>query len=151
MDLRKSLGREERYQENNLNITPVLNIFLILVPFMLLTAVFVRISVLEFSLPSADNKSQQSTQPEDAVVTLIAINDKGFDLKTQGMKFSFINKKQDDFDFATLVEKLREVKRLHAKSEEIIIAPQASIKYNTIIKVMDRCRENGFPVISISG
>lgn len=151
MDLKKALGRERTYQEDDLNITPVMNIFLILIPFLLLTAVFVRIAVLEFSLPSAQDSAQGARQAENAVVTVIAINEKGFDLKSQGMKFSFINKRQEHFDFQSLVDNLRKVKRRHQKSEDIVIAPHASIKYETIIKVMDRCRENGFPNISISG
>ncbi|MFQ5638550.1 MAG: biopolymer transporter ExbD [bacterium] len=148
MNLKHTLGRERGYQQDELNITPVMNIFLILIPFLLLTAVFVKISVVEFSLPSTKSESRNQT---NAVVTIIAIQEKGFDLKTQGIKFSFINKKKENFDFQALVEQLQKVKKMYAETQDIIIAPQASIKYNTIIKVMDRCRESGFPNISISG
>ncbi|MFQ5865065.1 MAG: ExbD/TolR family protein [bacterium] len=152
MNLKESLGRERRNQQEDLNITPVMNIFLILVPFLLLTAVFVRIAVIEFSLPSANKKSEiAGAKPGKAIVTILAINEKGFELKTHGVRFPIILKKQDNFDFQTLVARLKQVKQLHNDTEDIIIAPQASIKYDTIIKVMDRCRENGFPNISISG
>ncbi len=151
MNLKKTLGRDRGDEESELNITAVMNIFLILIPFLLLTAVFVRIAVLEFSLPSKQKSSTTEATPRDAVVTVIAINEKGFDLKTQGMKFSFINKKTENFDFQTLVQNLQKVKARHVETEDIIIAPHASTKYDTIIKVMDRCRENGFPNISISG
>lgn len=152
MNLKKALGRENRYEEDDLNITPVMNIFLILVPFLLLTAVFVKISILEFSLPSADKQSSQTQkQGENPVVTILAISDKGFELKTKGLKFPVIVKKEDNFDFQTLVTKLKKVKEKHHDTEDIILVPHVSIKYNTIIKVMDRCRENGFLNISISG
>lgn len=151
MNLKKALGRERRYQEDDLNITPVMNIFLILVPFLLLTAVFVRISILEFSLPTSETSSEAQSQERPPVVTILAITEDGFELKSRDAKIPLIVKKQDNFDFQMLVEKLQEVKQLHQQSEDIIIAPQASIKYDTIIKVMDRCRENGFPNISISG
>lgn len=151
MNLKKTLGRDRGDQESELNITAVMNIFLILIPFLLLTAVFVRIAVIEFSLPSNQKSSTTEAPQRDAVVTVIAINEKGFDLKTQGMKFSFINKKKENFDFQTLVQNLQKVKALHVETEDIIIAPHSATKYDTIIKVMDRCRENGFPNISISG
>lgn len=151
MNLKKTLGRDRGDQESELNITAVMNIFLILIPFLLLTAVFVRIAVIEFALPSNQKSSTTEAPPRDAVVTVIAINEKGFDLKTQGMKFSFINKKKENFDFQTLVQNLQKVKALHVETEDIIIAPHSATKYDTIIKVMDRCRENGFPNISISG
>lgn len=150
MNLKEALGRTQKNNEQDLNITPVMNIFLILVPFLLLTAVFVRISILEFSLPSTDEPSQ--TPLNNPIVTILAITDKGFELKTMGIQFPFIVKQEnDEFDFGTLVEKLNQVKKVYQETEDIIIAPQASIKYDTIIKVMDRCRENGFPNISISG
>jgi biopolymer transport protein ExbD len=151
MDLKKALGKDRKLQEDDLNITAVMNIFLILIPFLLLTAVFVKIAVLEFSLPSADSPTSEPAAEKKAVVTILAIHDTGFELKTQGMKFPLIVKKDENFDFQTLVERLQEVRQLHQDTEDIIIAPQASIKYETIIKVMDRCRENGFPNISISG
>ncbi|MFQ5707082.1 MAG: ExbD/TolR family protein [bacterium] len=152
MNLKKALKRHGRHAEDDVNITPVMNIFLILVPFMLLTAVFVKIAVLEFSLPSTEQQSRpMPADPKKVVVTFIGITEKGFELKTQGMKIPIIRKNKDNFDFRTLVAKLKEVKTLHKDSEDIIIAPQASIKYDVIIKVMDRCRENGFPNISISG
>ena len=151
MNLRKTLHRENRYEEDNLNITPVMNIFLILVPSLLLTAVFVKLSILEFSLPTSTQAGEAPKPQNNPVVTILAISEKGFELKTKGMKIPFIEKKKDNFDFQTLVEKLQKIKEMHVQTEDIILAPQVSIKYGTIIKVMDRCRENGFLNISISG
>lgn len=151
MNLKRKMGRERNLEAEDLNITPVMNIFLILVPFMLLTAVFVKISILEFSLPNSEEQATEQQSEEKPVVTILVITDAGFELKTKDLKIPIIAKKEDAFDFGTLVEKLTAVKQKHQKSEDIIIAPQAAIKYATIIKVMDRCRENGFPNISISG
>lgn len=155
MNLKETVRKHRRGGRgvsDDLNITPIMNIFLILVPFLLLTAVFVRIAVLEFSLPSTDPQAREATtEPKDVVVTILAINEDGFELKTEGMTIPFIEAREDTFDFQTLVARLREVKERHADTENIIIAPQASIKYDIIIKVMDRCRENGFSNISISG
>lgn len=150
MNLKKALNRENTYEEDNLNITPVMNIFLILVPFLLLTAVFVNIAILEFSLPSSDAQAREAAQKKNTVVTILTISESGFELRTKGIKFPAIQKGSDGFDYQALIQKLREVKAKHAETEDIIIAPESTIRYETIIKVMDRCRENGFPNISIS-
>ena len=49
MNLKQTMGRKLRGHagETDLNLTAVMNIFLILIPFLLLSAVFVKISVLE--------------------------------------------------------------------------------------------------------
>jgi len=150
MNLKRTMGREKNIDPDELNITPVMNIFLILVPFLMLTAVFVKISILEFSLPGADQAKSDSQVPLP-VVTILSITDKGFELKSKDFKIPLIEKEKEVFDFEALVEKLVEVKAKYQGSEDIIIAPQATIKYDIIIKVMDSCRENGFPNISISG
>ena len=150
MDLRRSLGRERGYQDDNLNITPIMNIFLILIPFLLLTAVFVRISILEFSLPTAE-QARKPAQQKRHVVTILKITESGFELKTEGDKaFTTIARRQEGFDYNGLVEQLSGVKDLHPETEDIILAPESRIKYETLIKVMDSCRENGFLNISIS-
>ena len=151
MNLKKTLGRENNFKEDDLNIMPVMNLFLILVPFMLLTAVFVKISILEFSLPTADTPASEiNKQENNPIVTIIAITENGFRLKTKGLQIPIIYKEGENFNYAVLVENLKKVKSMNQQAEDIIIAPQATIKYEIIIKVMDRCRENGFPNISIS-
>ena len=149
MDLKRAIGREQNLDSPDLNITPVMNVFLILVPFMLLTAVFVRISILEFSLPGTETAPKQTAA--NPVVTVLTITDQGFELKSKGLDFPGLARKDGQYDYDTLVDRLNRVKQAHRQTEDIIIAPQAAIKYDTIIKVMDRCRENGFPNISISG
>lgn len=150
MDLRKASGRERSKEPDDLNITPIMNIFLILVPFLLLTAVFVQISIHEFSLPTGETSEQQAEPEKKPVVTLLTITESGFQLKTQGKNFPDIPKDSNDYDYASLVAALDEVRSMHTGAEDIILAPASSIKYEIIIRVMDRCRENGFLNISIS-
>jgi len=150
MDLMRAIGRKHLKSEDDLNITPVMNIFLILVPFLLLTAVFVKISILEFSLPGTEAASS-GQQVQNPVLIILAIRQDGFELTAQGKALPRISKQDGAFDYDSLAEKLRRVKAQYRQSEDIILAPQAAIKYGTIIKVMDRCRENGFINISISG
>jgi len=151
MNLKKSLGRGQKLEADDLNITPVMNIFLILVPFLLLTAVFVRISIIEFSLPSSDTTTEANQDKTPPVVTILTIRDSGFELKSKDISNTPITKKNAQFDYQLLVEQLRKVKERYARTQDIIIVPDAQIKYDVIIQVMDRCRENGFPNISISG
>ncbi len=145
--------KEERKRDVELNVTPVLNVFLILIPFLLLTAVFVRIAILELALPSIGKKSQQAQteQPKQIVLNMLSIDEKGFQLKTTGMNFPRIPRRNGEYDFEALARQLKRVKQKYAESEDVIIAPASSVTYDIIVHVMDTCRENGFPNISISG
>lgn len=146
------MRRRER-QESDLDLTPVMNIFLILIPFLLLTAVFVKIAVLELSLPNLERAGAavQQQEKKSVVLNFLFIKETGFEVKSPELKFAPIAKTGSDYDWAALTAQLSQAKAKHPDSEDIIIAPANSIKYETIISVMDHCRESGFSNISISG
>ena len=62
MNLKQAIGKDKRQQEVDVNIIPVMNIFLLLIPFLLLTAAFVQLAVVELSLPSLNKEQGQQTQ-----------------------------------------------------------------------------------------
>ncbi len=66
MNLKNAIETRRRdRQESDLDLTPVMNIFLILIPFLLLTAVFVKIAVLELSLPNLERQGAVAQQQEE--------------------------------------------------------------------------------------
>ncbi len=153
MNLKKSIGREKRIKEVDINIIPVMNIFLLLIPFLLLTAAFVQLAIVELSLPTLNkNRTQQVQQkPKNLVLILLSVKEKGFQLKSYGFKFQPVDKINKKYNYAKMVEQLKQIKNKHPQAEDIIISPEAKVKYDIIIKVMDRCRETGFPNVSLSG
>ncbi|MDZ7373928.1 MAG: biopolymer transporter ExbD [candidate division KSB1 bacterium] len=154
MNLRAVRERKEaRRRDAEINVTPVLNVFLIIIPFLLLTAVFVRLAILELALPSLSRRGEgeQRVEARQIVLNLLTIDERGFQLKSSGLEFPPIPMKAANYDYETLAQQLRQVKARYAGSEDVIIAPSENIPYEIIVHVMDVCRENGFPNISISG
>jgi biopolymer transport protein ExbD len=153
MNLKKSIGRERRIRDVDVNIIPVMNIFLLLIPFLLLTAAFVRLAIVELSLkPLNKNRAEQIQQaPKNLVLIILAVKETGFQLKSPGFIFSPVNKINNQYNYDKISEQLKQIKTKHPHAEDILIAPQAEVKYDTIIKIMDRCREIGFPNVSLTG
>ena len=54
--------RNHRHEPADINITAFMNLMVILVPFLLITAVFSRITILELNLPAAGSTSEQQEQ-----------------------------------------------------------------------------------------
>ena len=152
MNLKKSV-RRNHVGNDDVNITPVMNLFLVLIPFLLLTAVFVRIAVLELSLPSLSQaKNSQATKPQKPVIViLLAITEKGFEMKAPGVNFAPIPRRKGQFQYKRLRRDLKALKKKYPDTEDITIQPDENVLYDSIIKVMDACRESGFPNIAISG
>lgn len=146
------MGRDRNQEDADVNIIPVMNIFLLLIPFLLLTAAFVKLAVLDISLPSLGKGGQtQQQQRENLVLIIVAVKDTGFQVKSPGYKFDPINKNGNRYDYQTLLTQLKELKSKHVAAEDIIISPTEKVKYDIIIKVMDHCRETGFPNVSLAG
>ncbi|MBN1558644.1 biopolymer transporter ExbD [candidate division KSB1 bacterium] len=155
MNLKQTINRQLRghARDAEVNLTAVMNVFLILIPFLLLTASFVRIAILELTLPSLDRAGQPTTvqKAESTVLNILLIRETELQLNSPGLKFDKIARLTDDYNWSELTAQLQRVKSKFPDSEDIIISPENTIRYETIIVIMDECREAGFPNISISG
>lgn len=156
MNLKAALG-SQRKPTGDLNLMPVMNLFLILVPFLLVTATFVELAVLDISLPEMQANSRQAQQQQQAperkpvVLNLLAIRENGIELKSPTFTFGLIPRQADGYDYNLLKSYLTQVKQKFPDAVDVVIAPEDNIRYQVVIDVMDRCREAGFPNVSISG
>jgi len=144
-----------RGEDEEVNLTAVMNIFLILIPFLLLTAVFAKIAVLEISLPAGSGgASSGSTPPEKSVLIILVLTKSGdMQIKSTSTEVQFetiYSKGLEEYDFDKLVDQLKRLKERLPWLETLVLQPEDEVKYEIIIKIMDRCRENGFPNISMA-
>jgi len=151
MNIKKALGRNKKVDED-VNIIPIMNIFLILIPFLLLFSAFIKLAILEISLPSLGKSGKpQQEQNKELVLIILAIKETGFQVKSPGFKFDPVNNNGNEYNYQVLAKQLKEIKDKHAAAEEIIISPEGKVKYDIIIKTMDQCRDRGFPNVSLAG
>lgn len=153
MNLRQKLSRNRQIKNNDVNIIGVMNVFLLIIPFLLMTAAFIRLAAVDLSLPSlGKGRSAMDETPKNLVLVILVVRETGFQLKSSlDIKFDPIEMNRNQYNYAKLVEQLRVIKERQPQAEDIIISPEARVKYDVIIKVMDRCRETGFANVSLSG
>ena len=122
-----------------LNITAFKNLMVILVPFLLITAVFSRLAVLELNLPGS---STEPAEPQDQTFQLeviiradkIEVGD-----RNQGLLGVYPNT-GDGYDYEALSSKLSELKRRYPAKTDASILLEQDIHYDTLVQVMDRVR-----------
>ncbi|MEW6382008.1 MAG: biopolymer transporter ExbD [bacterium] len=140
-----------------LYLTPVMNIFLNIIPLLLVTAVFIQTSVINLSLPSqtAGSAPAQSQVADGAnarkpkQLLILSIAARGFYL-ILGDKLLKIIPKGDNYDFDKLEAILRKVKEAFPEQESIVIESEDDIIYDHLIHTMDRCRACGLVDIVLS-
>jgi biopolymer transport protein ExbD len=119
-----------------------MNLFMVLIPFLLLTAVFVKTTVIEVHLPEESTKeaSPDALSPEE--ILTISLTSKGFIFSGLGKNISDIAMNPNDsFNFELLSIQLQALKDKHPKSEEVILLFNPNTSYALVVQMMDTTRE----------
>ena len=124
-------------QPMELDVTTFLNLMVVLVPFLLITAVFSRITIVELTLPSSSGGS--SAEPAAFRVEVI-VREEGLEISNGTSIIAAIPKVDDAYDFATLSEYIMSLKRDYADLESASVLLEKDIPYDYLIQVMDIVR-----------
>jgi len=137
--IRSRHGGRRNVETAELNITAFMNLMVILVPFLLITAVFSRLAILELNLPGS---SSEPVEPQDQTFQLevivradkIEVGD-----RNQGLLGIYPNS-GDGYDYEALSTKLSELKDRYPSKTDAAILLEQDIAYDTLVQVMDRVR-----------
>ena len=123
-----------------LNITAFMNLMVVLVPFLLMTAVFSHITILDLNLPPPDaaDQNKPKTPPYELRVTIrrnmLVLSDNRVGLIKR------IPTKGKKHDFARLKETLKQVKARLPEHTNITILAEQKTRYDDLISAMDSAR-----------
>ncbi len=122
-----------------LNITAFMNLMVILVPFLLITAVFSRLAILELNLPGS---STEPADPQELVFQLEVIVREGrIEVGDRNIgALGIYPNTADGYDYEALSAKLSEIKQSYPEKTEAAILLESNITYDTLVQVMDRVR-----------
>jgi biopolymer transport protein ExbD len=119
------------------DVTTFLNLMVVLIPFLLITAVFSRITIVELNLPSAAGGAA-STQDDFRVEVIV--REAGFEISNGTAIIASIPKEEDEYDLDTLSNFIIDLKRQYPKQEAASVLMEAFIPYDYLIRVMDVVR-----------
>jgi biopolymer transport protein ExbD len=138
--MQRLLIRRERKQ-SELLLVPMIDIFTVLVTFLLMTAVFSRIAVMQIDLPSsvAANPAEPKFRLE------VIVRENGFDLSDGKVAIATIPKVNGAYDLKALTEQVLSVKREHPTSEDASVLSERKVPYDGLIQAMDAIRSTELP------
>jgi biopolymer transport protein ExbD len=136
------MARRHHYRLRNkqpmeLEVTTFLNLMVVLVPFLLITAVFSRIAIVELTLPSSTGGSS-SEQPGFRVEVIV--RQEGLEISNGSAVIAAIQNVEGEYDFATLAEYMMSLKRDYPDIEAASVLLERDIPYDYLIRVMDIAR-----------
>jgi biopolymer transport protein ExbD len=137
------MTRRHHYRRRNkatpeLDITSFLNLMVVLVPFLLISAVFSRVTILELSVPTAAGGSA-IVKPNFTIE--VVVRNAGLELANGAQVVATLPKKDDDYDLEKLSEMLVRLKKDYPQKEDATVLMEPDIEYDALIRVMDTVRE----------
>jgi len=122
-----------------LNITAFMNLMVILVPFLLITAVFSRLAILELNLPGS---STEPANPQELTFQLeVTVREARIEVGDRNLgALGIYPNAEDGYDYEALSKKLSEIKDSYPEKTDASILLESDIPYDTLVQVMDRVR-----------
>lgn len=140
--------RRIKPQPSDLDMTTFLNLMVVLVPFLLITAVFSRITIVELNLPSA---SGGAAADEPQFRLEVIVRNMGLELTNGKTTIAAIPKVEEEYDFETLTEMVTSLKRDHPDSSNASVLLEPDIEYDHLIQVMDAVRSTSLARLDPEG
>lgn len=132
-----------------LELMPLMNVFVALIPMLLLSAVFIKVTVIDLNAPpSAESDANLDDKPKLALA--ITIKDDYYVVEGDRIQKRVIARAEEDAK-EQLGGALTEIVAAHPDNQEIMIISQATTRYEDIITVMDISRDSGLPSVSLLG
>ncbi len=135
--------RRRMNEPAELDMTTFLNLMVVLVPFLLITAVFSRITIVELSLPS----SASAPAPSAPVFRVeVIVRDTGLEITNGEAVIAAMPKAEgEEYDLPQLGEYLVALKREYPDKENASVLLEPDIAYDHLIQVMDVVRSVEVP------
>ncbi len=133
-----------------LNLTPVMNMFLVLIPFLVSMAVFAHMAIIEVNLPQ--DATGQSTGPKskDLKLTVTVALD-GYSIVLGDSLYTALPLFNGNYLVDSLKKSLEQIRPLLSNKEQLIVAVNDGVSFEKIVDVMDVGKVSGFSKLSLSG
>src|SRR5262245_13302847 len=154
--MRRRRGKRARHRESvvsEIELMPMLNVFISIIPLLLLSAAFVPVTVIKTTLPS----DQAVTAEEAAPLSLaIHIHPRAFQLEIDGKIVGNIARDPGEGESGAirarkeLEEALQAIAAEHPGHREVQIVSEPRTRYEEIVGAMDAARAAGLPEATLA-
>lgn len=155
-------------EEDDPDMVPVMNLFLVLIPFLLMSASFYHLKAINTSVPVLSQHSEdmeEEVKNEIKLTVIVEIKDKQINVSAlsgevevamlKGLERTIDRADNDEQTMKALSDCLEKMKAGFPASDTVIIIPEETVVYETIIQTMDVARYYNesplFPKVVLSG
>lgn len=143
------MARVRRNEIEDLNLIPLMNLFVTMIPLLLLTAAFYHIGMVSASVPTQSDEETTVETGSSSVSMNVRMDAKGFNLTASSATLSeaqlkaldaFIPKVGGKYNYEALTSALERIKRKYEQSDTMMLVPSKDSRYEAMVKTMDAAR-----------
>jgi len=135
--------------EADLDIMPLMNLFVVLIPMLLISAVFVQLAVVDMHLPPVD--AAADTPDRDRIELAVTIQADRYVVESRHTDPQVISREDAAHADEELATALQGFAEHYPHNDEIMIVSQGDTRYQELIHLMDMSRDTGMSAISLLG
>ena len=150
----------------DVDMVPIMNMFLVLIPFLLMSANFLHLKGINTSVPvQAESDPTARTESGSKVTVVVQLEPDGIRLSAlsdavprpelDALEERLPAAGEDGYPWAALAGRLQAIKARYPRSDTMILIPHGGAPYGTVVRAMDAARRSGevplFPNVVLSG
>ncbi len=137
-------------EELDVNLIPVMNLFVTLIPFLLLGAAFFHVGVIPTSLPSQTDETSDIAADADSVTVNLHLSQEKLQISASSAVLPpealdalamTVPRTDKGYDLDLVSLALYAIKREYARSDTVIVLPDEYVPYQDVVMVLDAARE----------
>ncbi len=129
------MAKRRHHESKELELTTLLNIMVVLVSSLLLSAVFSKITIQELNMPPQGGGGTPNSKPQVTIEVILRKN--AIELGDGKVVTDTIPKAGDQYDLLQLSQKLKALKDRDVDKKDAVLLVEPDVDYATMISVMD--------------
>ncbi len=135
------MARKHHYQSKSkeqpeMDVTTFLNLMVVLIPFLLISAVFTRITIMELDIPSGSG----NVNDKPTITIEVILRESGLEIGNGSGVIANLPKINGQYDLKKLSEYLLKIKQNYPDKTDATILVELDIQYDYMVQVMDSVR-----------
>lgn len=132
--------KRQNTDDADIDVTSFMNLMIVLVPVLLMSMTFTKITVMEINLPELSGGAGSTSLEQSQLEVMVRKDGIEVYFPTGSLvkKIPLLDNKSQDFETLTLV--LKELKNKVSDKKDALILSSADLDYQTLVTAMDRVK-----------
>ncbi len=146
-------GGDKKSIAVELNLVPFIDLMSVCIIFLLITAVWTQVSMIQLGSSLYSKKTEvtplEEPPPYAEIPFRVNVLETGFEILIGKERIS-IPRKGKQYNEKALLKQIRKIKLVYPEKKDVVVASRDRVKYEYVVGAMDALLNGGFPEVVIA-